>query len=110
MSEKNEKLEKAETVSDKPEKAVKADKTDKKKKAEKKARKRPFAEMISELKKVSWPSKEDLRTYTACVLVFVVVCAVVLFVMDIGVTWVIDYISDPDKLPSTLNGWFGIGG
>jgi len=78
-------------------------------KKEKKDRKRPFAEMIAELKKVSWPSKADMRTYAVCVIVFVVVCAVILAVMDMGVTALVKYISSPEKLPTVLNGWFNIG-
>ena len=109
MSEKNENvvLEKAEQVASSTEvKTAKADKDNKKKK-EKKDRKRPFSEMIAELKKVSWPSKADMRTYAVCVVVFVVICAVILYVMDIGISALIKYISDPSKLPSVLNGWFG---
>ena len=86
------------------EKVVKADK--KKEKKVKKPRKRPFGEMISELKKVSWPSKADLRTYTACVLLFVVVSAALLALMDLGVGALIDVITKPDGLPGLLNGWF----
>lgn len=104
MSENEEKVAvKAETVKE----AVKANKGDKKKKKEKKDRKRPFGEMISELKKVSWPTKEDLRTYSACVIVFVLISAVLLGLMDVGVSAFIGYISDADKLPGVLNGLFG---
>ncbi len=99
MSENNEKIEKAE-------KTVKSEK----KKTPKKERKRPFHEMFSELKKVSWPTKADIKTYAASVIIFVVVCAVLLFVMDFAVTNFIKLISEPDKLPGLLNGWFGIGG
>ncbi len=106
MSENNEKVvvEKAEKVSNE----VKADKAkNNTKKKEKKDRKRPFSEMIAELKKVSWPTKEDMRTYAVCVVVFVVLCAVILYVMDIGISALIKYISDQSKLASVLNGWFG---
>ncbi len=114
MSEKTEKMatDKLAGSEIKDSKAVKADKKSDKKPAKKnkKDRKHPFSEMISELKKVSWPTKEDLRTYTACVVIFVAVSTVLLFVMDFAVTALIDYISDPSKLPTVLNGWFGIGG
>lgn len=108
MSENNEKtvIEKAAVKEDK---AVKTAKTDKKKK-EKKPRKRPFLEMISELKKVSWPTKADLRTYAVCVLVFVLVCSVLIALIDLGVAEVIELISAPDKLPGWLNDWLGYGG
>ncbi len=104
MSENEEKVAvKADAVKE----AVKANKGDKKKKKEKKDRKRPFGEMISELKKVSWPTKEDLRTYSACVIVFVLISSVLLGLMDVGVSALIEYISDADKLPGVLNGLFG---
>ncbi len=108
MSENNEKtvLEQAEVKADK---AVKTAKNDKKKK-EKKPRKRPFMEMISELKKVSWPTKADLRTYAVCVLIFVLVCSVLIALIDLGVAEVIDLISAPDKLPGWLNDLFNYGG
>ncbi len=88
-------------MSDNKEKAVKTEK-----KKEKKPRKHPFGEMVSELKKVSWPTKADLRTYAACVLLFVVVCSALLAVMDLGVSALIDVITKPDGLPGVLNGWF----
>lgn len=106
MSENIEKsvVEKADKVdNDKNPKAVKTDK----KKKEKKPRKHPFGEMVSELKKVSWPTKADLRTYTACVLLFVVVCAALLALMDLGVGKLIELITTPEGLPGVLNGWFG---
>ena len=100
-------------MSEQNEKTVaKAEKTAKvqAKKKEKKDRKRPFSEMIAELKKVSWPTKADLRTYTICVVVFVIVCAALLFVMDLGASQLVGYISNPEQFPSVLNSWFGIGG
>ena len=105
MSENVEKVavEKAEVVKE----TAKTDKGYKKKKKEKKDRKHPFGEMISELKKVSWPTKEELRTYSICVLVFVLVSAVLLGVMDVAVSALMKYISEADKLPSVLNGLFG---
>lgn len=108
MSENNEKtvLEQANVKTDK---AVKTAKNDKKKK-DKKPRKRPLREMISELKKVSWPTKADLRTYAVCVLVFVLVCSVLIALIDLGVAEVIDLISAPDKLPGWLNDLFNYGG
>ncbi|MBP5662496.1 MAG: preprotein translocase subunit SecE [Clostridia bacterium] len=91
-------------------KAEKPAKADKAKKKPKKDRKRPFSEMIAELKKVSWPTRADLRTYTICVIVFVVVCAAILFVMDLGAGELVKYISQPSQFPSVLNKLFGIGG
>ncbi len=89
-------------MSDNKEKAVKTEK-----KKEKKPRKHPFGEMVSELKKVSWPTKADLRTYAACVLLFVIVCSALLAVMDIGVSALIDVITKTDGLPGVLSGLFG---
>ena len=111
MSENNEKtvLAQAEVKADKAEKAVKTAKNDKKKK-EKKARKHPIMEMVSELKKVSWPTKADLRTYAICVLIFVLVCSVLIALIDLGVAEIIDLISAPDKLPGWLNNLFNYGG
>ncbi len=87
--------------------AEKTVKTEKKK--EKKRRRNRFGEMVSELKKVSWPTKADLRTYAACVLLFVVVCSALLAVMDIGVTELIKVITKSEGgLPELLNSWFNI--
>ncbi len=88
-------------MSENKEKSVKTEK-----KKEKKPRKRPLGEMISELKKVSWPTKADLRTYAACVLLFVVVCSVLLALMDLGVGALIEVITKPDGLPGALKGLF----
>ena len=88
-------------MSENKEKSVKTEK-----KKEKKQRKHPFGEMISELKKVSWPTKADLRTYAACVLLFVAVCSILLALMDLGVGALIEVITKPDGLPGVLNGLF----
>ena len=81
-----------------------------KKVANKEPRKSKTKETISELKKVSWPSKADLRTYAVCVLVFVLVCSILIAVIDLGVAEAIDLISAPDKLPGWLNNLFNYGG
>ena len=108
MSENNEKtvIETANTVdNDKP---AKVNKTAKKKK-EKKAKRNPFGEMLSELKKVSWPTKADLRTYSICVLVFVVVCSIAVALIDLGMGGVVKLISQENLLPGWLNDLFGRG-
>lgn len=107
MSENIEKVEQVEEVKAEAKTKKTAKKTTKKVKKDKK---NPFAEMIAELKKVTWPSKEELRTYIICVIVFVLVSAVALFVMEFGVTKFIDFISNADKLPAYLIDWFNIGG
>lgn len=87
-------------MSENKEKSVKTEKK------EKKQRKHPFGEMVSELKKVSWPSKADLRTYATCVLLFVAVCSILLALMDLGVGALIEVITKPDGLPGALKGLF----
>ena len=49
----------------------------------KKDRSKWFREMRSELKKVVWPSKADVKTNTITVLVVVLVAAVVLILLDL---------------------------
>ena len=41
-----------------------------------------FKSMVAELKKVSWPSREDLVNYSVVVIVFVVVLALVVGLLD----------------------------
>ena len=41
-----------------------------------------FKSMAAELKKVSWPSREDLMNYSLVVIVFVVVLALVVGLLD----------------------------
>jgi preprotein translocase subunit SecE len=54
---------------------------------------RYFRDMVSELKKASWPSKKDLVKYTGVVLAFVVILAVVIGVMDFGLAQVLKLIT-----------------
>lgn len=65
-------------------------KTEKKKpKVEKKPRRNPFKffkEMGLELKKVTWPSRKDLITFSVAVLVFIGIFAVLVFGMDTGLS------------------------
>lgn len=110
MSENIEKVEQVEEVKAEVKSAKTAKNAKKTNKKAKKDKKNPFAEMISELKKVTWPSKEELRTYTVCVLIFVLVSAILLFVMEFAVTKFIDFISNTDKLPAYIIDWFNIGG
>ena len=51
---------------------------------------RYFREVISELKKVSWPSRKDLMNYSVAVLVFVAIFCVITFAMDTGVSALIN--------------------
>jgi preprotein translocase subunit SecE len=43
-----------------------------------------FKEVVSELKKVSWPSKKELMNYTLAVLAVIAVFTVIIFVIDSG--------------------------
>ena len=47
---------------------------------------------IAELKKVTWPSFKDLRSYTAIVLVFMITMAVVVGLLDLGATELVSLI------------------
>ena len=41
-----------------------------------------FADVKSELQKTTWPTRKEVRNTTIVVIVFVVVCAAYLFVVD----------------------------
>ncbi|MBU6347919.1 MAG: preprotein translocase subunit SecE [Actinomycetales bacterium] len=43
-------------------------------------------QVVAELKKVVWPTREQLVTYTIVVIVFVTVLALVVSAMDLGFT------------------------
>jgi preprotein translocase subunit SecE len=57
------------------------------KKANKKKRKSParfFKDIVSELKKVTWPSAKDLIKYSGAVIAFILVTAIIVGLMDAG--------------------------
>ncbi|MGE5495166.1 MAG: preprotein translocase subunit SecE [Burkholderiales bacterium] len=57
------------------------------KKANKKKRKSParfFKDVVSELKKVTWPSAKDLIKYSGAVIAFILVTAIIVGLMDAG--------------------------
>jgi preprotein translocase subunit SecE len=59
------------------------------KKANKKKRKSParfFKDIVSELKKVTWPTAKDLVKYSGAVIAFILVTAVIVFLMDTGLS------------------------
>jgi preprotein translocase subunit SecE len=65
----------------------------------KRGKKGPFArlalfyrQIIAELRKVVWPSRSDLTTYTTVVIVFVVVIIALVTVIDWGFTKVVSYV------------------
>ena len=55
-----------------------------KNKKQRKSLRRRIKDVISELKKVTWPTKKDLISYSVAVLVFIVALAVVTGVIDMG--------------------------
>ena len=45
---------------------------------------RRFRETVSEMRKVLWPSRREMTTYTIVVLVFVVIMVTVVALLDLG--------------------------
>ncbi|HEX2903754.1 MAG TPA: preprotein translocase subunit SecE [Jatrophihabitans sp.] len=45
---------------------------------------RRFRETVSEMRKVLWPSRREMTTYTVVVLVFVVIMVTVVALLDLG--------------------------
>lgn len=65
------------------------------KKANKKKRKSParfFKDIISELKKVTWPTAKDLVKYSGAVIAFIIVIAIIVGLMDMGLTALFDLV------------------
>lgn len=53
---------------------------------------RYFKESWSELKKVRWPNRKELRNYTAIVLVTVLLMAIFFGLVDLGLSFFLDWI------------------
>ncbi|MFM1654444.1 preprotein translocase subunit SecE [Brevibacillus sp. B_LB10_24] len=51
-----------------------------------------FGDVVSELKKVRWPNRKELATYTIVVLVTVALLAIFFFLIDLGLSAIIDLI------------------
>ncbi|MDG5473744.1 preprotein translocase subunit SecE [Jeotgalibacillus sp. ET6] len=51
-----------------------------------------FRNVSSEMRKVSWPKRKELTRYTITVLSTVVFVALFFFVIDMGITAVIDWV------------------
>ncbi|MFP4978451.1 preprotein translocase subunit SecE [Paenibacillus sp. CN-4] len=51
-----------------------------------------FSESWSELKKVRWPSRKELKNYSLIVLGTIVVMTLYFWVLDIGISAVIEWI------------------
>lgn len=88
-----------------PESGQPADRTEEvldtkaKKRGGKRGKKGPFARMglfyrqiIAELRKVVWPNRGDLMSYTSVVIVFVVVMIGIVTVIDYGFTSLVKYV------------------
>lgn len=45
-----------------------------------------FREVVAELKKVSWPTRAELTSYTIAVLIFVAIFGVITFAIDSGLS------------------------
>ena len=45
-----------------------------------------FRQVVAELKKVVWPTKEQVVTYTGVVIVFVTILALIVAALDFGFT------------------------
>ena len=59
------------------------------------ARTRDFVnEVVDELKKVTWPDWPQLKNATFVILVFVMIVAAIIWVMDLGVRGVLGVIMD----------------
>ena len=48
-----------------------------------------FRQVVAEIRKVVWPTRSELITYTTVVLVFVVSFAIIVLLFDIGVAEVV---------------------
>ena len=53
-----------------------------------------FKESKSELKKVTWPSKNQLVHNTLIILAFIVITAIILSVCDLAFGWLIDFVTN----------------
>ena len=52
-----------------------------------------FKETKAELKKVSWPTKEQLLHNTLIIVVFIAIATVILSILDIGFSWLFSLIT-----------------
>jgi len=53
-----------------------------------------FNEVVDEMKKVTWPDWPQLKNATLVILVFVIIVAAIIWVMDFGVRGVLGFIID----------------
>ncbi|HEX8320582.1 preprotein translocase subunit SecE [Longimicrobium sp.] len=52
-----------------------------------------FGEVVEQVKKITWPDQAQLKSSTGMIVVFMLVMASIIFVMDRGVGLVLDMIS-----------------
>jgi preprotein translocase subunit SecE len=52
------------------------------------------AEVVDELKKVTWPDAAQLRQSTLVILVFVIIVAIIIWLMDVSVRTLLNIIMD----------------
>ncbi len=50
-----------------------------------------FRQVVAEIRKVVWPTRSELITYTTVVIVFVVSFAAIVLLFDIGVSKVVSW-------------------
>lgn len=64
--------------------------------AEKKANKlmKFFKETKSELKKVTWPGKDQLIHNTLIILAFIIITCIILSVCDTAFAWLVDFVTN----------------
>ena len=53
-----------------------------------------FTNMVSELKKVTWPTRDKLVRYSAIVILFIVFMMVVVGLLDLGATQLVKLLSN----------------
>ena len=51
-----------------------------------------YRQVVAELRKVVWPTRDELITYTTVVIVFVVAFAAAVLLFDIGVAKVVQWV------------------
>jgi preprotein translocase subunit SecE len=53
-----------------------------------------FSDTVDELKKVTWPDFPQLKNATLVIIVFVVIVALIIWLMDMGVRGILNVIMD----------------
>lgn len=51
-----------------------------------------FKEVVSELRKVTWPTRKTLIAYTIAVIIFVVIMMILVYFLDLGATSMFDFL------------------